>query len=169
MNIHGHKMVLRRILCLIWPLILHQLEYRTPAVIYHHYHERYIWLVENGCQGPFVFSVEDIGEENGIEVYHINKHETPSTHPCGRDVRNILELLKELSGKQWCLVAMADRKDDFYAIDDLDEWDCLKDKLGGYYQKLGDGTWQYTFDMPEDYAGGGNIIALSEQDILQLL
>ena len=157
--------------------LLPKLGYKTQSIIVNNYDQRYLWLLESGCQGPFEFPDDvltdsQVAEDNGIQVTFINEGNPKSTShiPVERNVKGILELLKELSGKEWFLLLMLDCQDDFCCMDDLDGWEVLKDSFNNkVYQKCGDGTWSVTFDLYEDYEDGGAIIALSEQVIKDII
>jgi hypothetical protein len=156
--------------------LLPQLGYKTPFIIVNNYDQRYVWLLESGCQGPFEFPDDvltdpQLAEDNQIDVNYINQSNPKDTShvPVEMNVKGILELLKELSGKEYFMLLMADCQDEFCCLDDLDGWEVLKDSFNRQYQRRGDGTWGVTFDMSEDYEGGGEIIALSEQMIKDII
>lgn len=156
--------------------LLPKLGYTTPSIIVNDYDQRYLWLLESGCQGPFDFPDEvltdpQVANDNEIDVIFINEGNPKeiSHIPVVRNVKGILELLKELSGKDWFFVLMSDCQDDFWCFDDLGDWDVIKDSFSKPVQRYGEGTWMVSFDRSEVYEGGGYFIALSEQVIKDII
>ena len=166
-----HSMSSRNYLVTLLP----QLGYTIPSIIVNKYDQGVMWLLESGCQGPFEFPDEVltdplVAEDNEIEVTFINEgHSKDTSHiPVKRNVNGILELLKELSGKEWFFIMMGDSQDEFWCLDDLDGWEVLKDSFT-VSQQSEDGTWSMSFDRYEDIKGGGEIITLSEQMIKDII
>ena len=156
--------------------LLPQLGYKTPSIIVNNYDERCVWLLESGCQGPFEFPDDvltdpQVAEDNQIDVNYINQSNTNDTShfPIERNVKGILELLKDLSGKDYFMLLMSDCQDDFCCLEDLDGWEVLKDSINKVYKHRVDGLWSVSFDLSEDMEGGGDIIALSEQMIKDII
>ena len=155
--------------------LLPNLGYNIPSIIVNKYDQGDMWLLELGCHGPFEFPDDvltdpQVAEDNEIEVTYINQGNPKDTShiPVKRDVKGILELLKELSGKEWFFIMMGDSQDEFWCLDDLDGWEVLKHSFSLSQQRR-EGTWSVSFDLSEDIKGGGEIISLSEQMIKDII
>jgi hypothetical protein len=105
-----------------------------------------------------------VAEDNNIVVFFINGDKPNVSHPVKRNLKGILELLKELSGKEWCYLEIAGCQGDFCHADGLSSLRGVKNTLSKP-RKRHEGIWMITFSRPE---GRGSIVALSEQIIATL-
>lgn len=89
--------------------VLLSLGYGMPATIVIDSIGAEMWLVELGASfdefSPVDLTSPQSVEEEGLEIKVINAQNQPSQEPTVRQLGDILGLLKELSGKKWCLIS----------------------------------------------------------------